>query len=262
MDLHLDKIEKKTNHNVHHDCMHGHHHHLWYDGGKIHGQDRYNTLDHYHPLCNLENGGHTMDHHLDKLEKTDHNVSHHVAKYERSDDGMRGNHHHLSNGGAKILGQDRCNTLDHYHPLYNLGYWGHTKDHHLDKLGKKTDHSVRRHVAKYEGSDDGMHGHHHHLDKGDTKILGQDRCNTLDHYHPLYNLGYWGHTKDHHLDKLEKKTDHNVRHHVAKYEGSDDGMHGHHHHLGNGGAKIHGRDIYNTLDHYHPLYNLGYWGHI
>jgi len=124
----------------------------------------------------------------------------------------------------------------------------------LDKLEKKTDHNVCHHVAKY-GSDDGMHGHHHHLGNGGAKIHGRDRYNTLDHYHPLYNLGYWDHTKGHHLDKLEKKTDHNVRHHHLG-NGGDDGIHGRHHHVMQFQPQplVHvnnnSQDIDNTLHHF------------
>lgn len=73
---------------------------------------------------------------------------------------------------------------------------------------------------------------------GGAKIHSWNKDNTLDLHRLLCNQVFLGHTI-HHSDKLDEKTDRNVRH----YDGGD------------------GAHRCNTLDHYHPLCNLGYGGH-
>jgi len=200
-------------------------------GAKIHGRNKDNTLDLHRLLCNQVFLGHTISH-SDKLdEKTDRNARH--------DDGADGAH------DVKIHGQDRCNTLDHYHPLCNLGYGGHTTDH-SDKLDEKTGRNVHHyHAIIYVGAEIHLHPHHvilesqlrihvnnhdvaiyeyvadgSHDDGGGAKNHYEDRYNILNHHYPLRNLESRGHTTDHHLDKLDQKTGRNVNHDVAIYVGA------------------------------------------
>jgi len=98
MHHYLDKLDEKTGRNVHHDVG-IYDLHLRRSGGgdsaNIQGQDRYNTMNHHHPLCSQGSQGHTMDHHVDKLDEImDRNVRHDDVEIH-DDAGIDG-------GGAKI----------------------------------------------------------------------------------------------------------------------------------------------------------------